>query len=372
MLASLIFILGCQKHTRVSSAVDDAELNALIIGTDDRQEVLQPSSLTSTVGQIFTQNAQTPAAKGACTATLIAKNYLITAAHCVFAPDKGGVAESVLFMADAFRTKKDLQALYFVEKVYLLKEHVELRNRTAGFKSFMVATDLAVLKLADLPAQRPAGEVFGFLPVAKSQPSREATVISYPGDKPESSKWIQNSCQLSPFLKFLTIDCDLIVGASGGAIIVGSKSQPEIRAVVSGESLDHNLVAVLSDSMVVAIQDILAGKSQSLFEEYETFSQSYHRLFVHNDCDEALFLGLRWMNLDGEEQVDGFHILQPGQMLPAAKMTSNVFYLSAMKADRSYELKGSVPMDVGGTRVMAIQQQVLGSWQDVHYRVNCQ
>lgn len=342
-----------------------------MVGTDDRIEINDPSALSKMVGQITVRQAQTPGAQSTCTATLIAKNYLITAAHCVFHPDKGGLPETVLFTPNLYRQKMDRQDLYFVEKVYLLKEHLILRSKDSVFKDNMVATDVAVLKLAEFPESRSAGEIYGFLEVGPTRSSNDITIISYPGDKPKGTQWIQDKCSLSPHQRFMSVDCDLIIGASGGALIADAATKPQIRGVVSGETASHNLTAVLTDPIVNAVLAIVREERQDLFEEYEIHTQAYHRLFVFNDCDQAIYVGVQWQNLDGEEQTDGFHILQAGQVFLAAEMTSNEYAIYATNPEGTFELKGSLALDIGGMPVKAIQQKVSGPWQDINYRVNC-
>ncbi len=370
-MISLFFIFGCQKPSNEAESYLDVLQTALVIGSDDRVEVNRSSSLTKMVGQITVRQAQTPGALTTCTATLIGKNYLITAAHCVFHPDKGGVPESILFTPDLYRQKEDRQALYFVERIFLPKEHVELRNKDVNFKDYMVASDLAVLKIAEQSVSKSAGEAYGYLEIAPTLQSQNVTIISYPGDKPKGTQWIQEKCGFSPYQRFMSVDCDLIIGASGGAIITEPQTNPRIRGVVSGETTTHNLSAILTDSIVAAIQRILRGENQNLFEEHEIQAQAYHRLMVHNKCDEVLYLGVRWQNLDGEEQVDGFHILQPGQTLMAAEMTSYEYAVYAMNPTRSFEIKGPVGLDIGGMPVGAIEQRVSGEWQDVNLRIDC-
>lgn len=371
LLISLFFILGCEKQSNELTFISGIQEAALIIGADDRTEIQTSTSLSKMVGQIQSRYAQMPGSQSNCTATLIGKNHLITAAHCVFSPEKGGLAESILFTPDLYRTKKGLQDLYFVEKVYLLKEHVNLRSKDSNFKDFMVASDLAVLRIAEHSENKAAGEVYGFLKVVPTQQEQNVTIVSYPGDKPQGTQWIQEKCALSPYRQFMSVDCDLIVGASGGALIATSHNDFRISGVVSGETATHNLIGILTDPIVSAIRSILHGDKQALFEEYEIHAQAHHRLIVHNDCTEVLLLGVSWKNIDGEDQVDGFHILQPGQSSQVAEMTSHEYAIYAMNPSRSFELKGNLPLEIGGMSVNAVRIQVQGGWQDVNYRVNC-
>lgn len=187
---------------------------------------------------------------GFCTATLISKDLILTAAHCLYDPDTGQKYELEGFefqagwrngRAEAYRRIRAAAA----HPQYLLTKKSDV-NR--------MKYDVALLRL-DVPIQKS-----NIPPVAMSElPKRgEAVgVVSYARGRVNAPS-IQDTCIVqSEYSGVLIMTCSVDYGASGSPVLVSSNGQPQITGVVSAMAELNGKLVSIGTSLRSTVPDIL-------------------------------------------------------------------------------------------------------------------
>ncbi len=185
---------------------------------------------------------------GFCTASLIAADMVVTAAHCVHAGRTGAQrqVETIHFVA-GYRLRKFADH----QKAASVTVHPSYKY-TRAMRASDIVTDLALVKLAGkIDKAKP-------LPLAPGVASGdEVLILSYGRDRPEIPS-IQSPCFVeSQRAGVAVLDCDVTYGVSGAPVMRMVDGVPHIVAVVSAMGringqprafavmLDHSLGAVL-------------------------------------------------------------------------------------------------------------------------------
>ena len=165
---------------------------------------------------------------GFCTATLIAPDRVLTAAHCLFDPETGArIDDSALEFLAGWRIGH-AEAIRGVRRAAIAPEFRMADARTLS----RVASDLAILQL-DQPIRLNGAAPFA---VAAQPPDRGAAVavVSYARGR-ESAPSLQDRCTvLDRFDEGVVVmSCSIDSGASGAPVFAIEQGTPRIVAVIS-------------------------------------------------------------------------------------------------------------------------------------------
>lgn len=185
--------------------------------------------------------------RGFCTATLIADDLVLTAAHCMFDKATGarhdiGDIEFRLGLrngrAEAYRGVK--AAVVHPDYIYAGVDNLD-----------RVAYDLALLQL-DQPVRLP--QVHPFATGSQPQTGDAVGVVSYAQDRAEVAS-LEPDCEvLDKGPDILVLSCDVDFGSSGAPVfhigpdgravivsVISAKAEVKGRKVALGTALDHGL-----------------------------------------------------------------------------------------------------------------------------------
>ncbi|MCB1480077.1 MAG: trypsin-like peptidase domain-containing protein [Rhodobiaceae bacterium] len=182
-----------------------------VIGLDDRI-VIEPTSKYpfSTVGYLEMEYS---GSIGRCTGTVISRNIVITAAHCVYDLETNEWAKSVTFFP-GLSGKSAPMGYFKAENWSIQKGYVD---STAAVDGNQVIHDMAIIEFS-----QDIGNTTGWLAVGYNLnlPPFVANIVQYPADKEGHLMW-RSSCpveakDISEY--FLTYECDTYGGSSGSSV----------------------------------------------------------------------------------------------------------------------------------------------------------
>ena len=190
-----------------------ASTDRIVVGEDDRVQITDASGYPERiVGWLWSQASDD--SWSTCTGTLIGPNTVITAAHCVYVHEKGGWVKSLIFLPVVTDPESAPFGSYDWENINILKGYIDNYDGT-NYGSAM-PWDLAVITL-----QEDAGNQLGWLGFRVDDASDwEATIIGYPGDKPDGTMWKATCTIKSDQFGDLIFwhECDTFAGSSGSSM----------------------------------------------------------------------------------------------------------------------------------------------------------
>ena len=199
-----------EKEMKGSEA---ATTDRVVVGPDDRKQITDASDYPARiVGWLWSQ-AQDDS-WSTCSATLIGPYTVLTAAHCVYVHEKNGWIKQMVFLPGVTDPESAPFGQFDWENINILKGYIDNYDGT-NYGSAM-PWDLAVITL-----QEDAGNQLGWIGFRADDASQwAATIIGYPGDKPDGTMW-KTTCDIAPDQfgdQIYWHDCDTFAGSSGSSM----------------------------------------------------------------------------------------------------------------------------------------------------------
>lgn len=214
-----------------------------------------------------------------CTATVIASQWLLTAAHCLSPPQDAANGQlSELF----FEWQGEKRV---VSEIWRHRKH-RAAAEGAGEVLAYSGSDLALIKLQ-------VGVNVAEFPQLNSPAATPLQIISYgyPQDKTPGSLWA-SKCQAKPYLRaengygdVYRLNCSNSVGQSGAAILNSAHPQ-QIFGVLSARvrqgTDDYNVFAAFAPDLVKDVRGLVFGaKDESRYFERLQFNDRHWARNVH-------------------------------------------------------------------------------------------
>jgi V8-like Glu-specific endopeptidase len=217
----------------VKGSNPDQTTSRAVIGPDDRKQITDSSEWPYRVVGLWLAKNQ----KGevhSCSATLIGPFSVITAAHCVYDHDADGWIADGVFIPGAVDAENAPFGTFGWANINILKGFIDNYQDNYG--------DVMPWDLAEIELDGDAGNQLGWIGFrADDATDFHATMIGYPGDKPDGTMWT-TSCDI-PAANFdennFIHTCDMTPGSSGSSMFEDLNGETYIRGINIAEDNDQ-------------------------------------------------------------------------------------------------------------------------------------
>ncbi|MFP7671806.1 trypsin-like serine peptidase [Marivita sp. S0852] len=188
---------------------------------------------------------------GTCTGTLIARNLVLTAAHCVVDDASGEILPKSKMRFHAGYTHGQTAASRRITKIVLAEGYQTLRNASLTQK---VMTDLALLRL---DREIYSTEAEPFRVHSDTVQSNKVTLVSY-GRGRNASLQRESGCRHKQTYRggLMTFDCDVTFGSSGAPVFTRIDGRLRILSVISMMSRDGSEKEAIGMTLPGVVSDM--------------------------------------------------------------------------------------------------------------------
>ena len=202
-----------------------------LLTTDEQQPY-------SAIGQLVQGRADD---SGLCTATLVAPNYILTAAHCVFGARNSTVSELRRFTFAAGWNNGKAVATSSIAEIIIPQSYAPFSEDSLS----MLNNDWALARLTDTITE------IDPLPITRVPGPWEPVYFLTYSDRNREAPLLTKNCQHRVLEQGpLQIGCPVIGGNSGAAVLVGDPSNPEIVAIIAAKAQGNAFAVIPSEELL--------------------------------------------------------------------------------------------------------------------------
>lgn len=216
---------------------------------ETRPEGLQPVETREDLRR-FAAVGRLDLGNGFCTATLIAPDLILTAAHCMFDPATGQRRDHSVMRFNAGLRDGDSVAQRGVEVSFVHPDY----DRDNQDRGEMIATDLAIARLDR------AIETHSILPMhlgGQTEEGGAVTVVSY-GRAREGYASLEDGCGvIGEDRGVFALTCSVVSGSSGSPVMVDTPGGYRIASVISATAEWRNEPVALAVALEGSIMTLL-------------------------------------------------------------------------------------------------------------------
>lgn len=323
-----------------------------IIRGESRSQVFSIDQFSTSVGQIemSTKDGKT----GSCSATIISKNLVLTAAHCVINMPNARAKSEVIFYPNRLNKDSYAKKLY-VKKGWVPKKYIELNKKIAfdnsfpltGIHSDMIPYDIAILEVFDTGMGLNIEEQFGSIPYRYATAEGDEGLIdmslySYPADKSYGTLW-EEDCfvDIVPYSPIYRTSCDIVSGASGSGVrqFFESSDTVAISGVVSSGNQNINYIAPITEDLYSEIKQIDNGTPlnlmSSVLKPIKFESKKNNTLFSFtNNCHAGDYFILSVFYKKNGSYIKDKHFVAPGKQIEINVYKDDIYIKGRVNSSR--------------------------------------
>lgn len=330
------------------------KINAVVIENESRKQLLNVDNQYSRkVGQIEVWNNDNPEYRSYCTATNLNRRFIITSAHCIINELNNKPFDNVVYYPRRMNVEKRSPSRVYIKKGYLMKgyedkskELYELEDKKEGYiTTEMVSEDLAILEAFSEMEGVYVGEQYGYYKhdyiSLKNKEKLKINISSYPSDKDFGTLW-NEICYLRNYYNNIgQVDCDLVKGASGSAIIYQNK----VIGIFSAENLEEkrNNVTLITKEMEKEINNIIIGEHHlnKMLKKVDFKTKSYNYFYFENKCNKPINGAIKIKELSGKWSTYLMNDIKPNtRSYSTIENLSDIYYYYAKTIDNKKEWSG--------------------------------
>lgn len=358
---SLSFFATACKSGPSNNDSHETKTSALVLGRDDRQESQRGNVNPILANKVGLIKAAYTDVQGnthgiSCTGTLIAKNFILTASHCLFSTQAGNPLIRNAFFIPAVKTQGHMPYGRFK-----IKRSFTVSAYANGPKKANDDIDFAVMELEPNKDGKHAGEVVGYTSYwgREDFSSGKVLTLGYPGDLKKDTQYFENDCEAKlSYGNELSLTCDVFRGQSGGPIIMYSPEHKTYYAmgVITSHGSIQNGGSFLSKERHDILNSIISGNfNPENFEEKWVQLNHEHdnviNLFVKNRCNKPIYAAVNYKNSSGKWVAEGLYQIGSGKSAQLATTDNGVFYFAAtLDRGRSFINREDITRDLTNGR----------------------
>ncbi|MDD0852125.1 trypsin-like serine protease [Halobacteriovorax sp. GB3] len=350
--------------------------SAIIIRGESRTQVHDPKDARAKKVGLLKMWNNNDSQFSTCTASIISKKHIVTAAHCIINHKTGKRYDNAVYFPRHIDASTRSPSRIFIQEGHVLKTYTkELRkmlfnpNTTLrNINDTMIQNDIAILRAYSDFEQDDVGALYGWYGTKsapdslKNEELLDISISSYPGDKKDGTLWHEN-CYLKGFYNNVGLtNCDVYPGASGSAITIKpeGKKYRQVIGVLSAESKTENKVALFTEEITNEILNIIRGEEHRniLFEKVNFKTKKSFHIYVQNKCHEDIKVAIRIQKEDETwATYERYNISKDERSTEIASSVNSIYY---------YYAKSQSSSMWWGDNVDGVRKKAFGEYRDFY------